>query len=231
MSRFRLFSAFRFSKIVMLVGVSGMLHCALAAQTMLSIPVWIYLEAVPGSGKTHSSLSDIPPYEDLRDLSSFLFGGMIYGWKFSYVPPDKARNVEEEFSLEPIVALSPEDPSLTLEDVKSSYPRLEGWARYALSEAQAKRLQYWESSGFRTGKGRGSGERKDESGGIRDAYVKALLNSVRERAREMEKNKPKEITGELLLRDNPRLFPDEGLFIAEVRTVIHIENIVPYRLY
>jgi hypothetical protein len=47
----------------------------------------------------------------------------------------------------------------------------------------------------------------------------------------MEKNKPKEITGELLLRDNPRLFPDEGLFIAEVRTVIHIESVVPYRLY
>ena len=212
----------------MLVGVSGMLHCALAAQTMLSIPVWIYLEAVPGSGKTHSSLSDIPPYEDLRNLSSFLFGGMIYGWKFSYVPPDKARNVEEDFSLEPIVALSPEDPLLTLEDVKQ-LPAARRLGTIRAFEAQVKGFNTGNQAGSEPEREEEAEKRKDESGGIRDAYVKALLNSVRERAREME-NKPKEITGELPSETNPRLFPDEGLFIAEVRTVIHIENIVPYRL-
>ena len=59
----------------------------------------------------------------------------------------------------------------------------------------------------------------------------AVRQAVREHARSLEKNKPKEIRGEVLLRDNPRLHADEGWFVADIKVLVNIREIVPYSVF
>lgn len=212
-----------------LLAVLFVLCAALPAQTLrtASAPVWVYLETVPGSTKAREQ----PPLEELEMLGRFLIGGMIFGWQFTYTPSDKTRKVEEFFELEPIRMLPAEDPRFYLSQISADYPKLSSWARYGIEEDTARWQERWNSVVFETSAGRGTGERTDETRGIQNAYRNALLQAVREHAREKEKNKPKEIRGELLLRDNPRVFTEGGLFVAEVRVRIRVTEIIPYRSF
>ena len=153
---------------------------------------------------------------------------MIYGWKYEYRPSDRLRNVAEEFILRPIGAIAEGDPSFSLTGLTAEYPRLTCWAQYAPNETTARWQRHWEGITVRTGKGTGRGERLDGTAGIRAAYEAALLNAVRERARKLEKNKPKEIRGEVLLRPEPRLYADAGQFVADVRVLVSIDELVPW---
>ncbi len=197
-----------------------------AEDTIVRAPVWIYFEPVPGATETPP-----PPAEDLRAVARYVLGGMIYGWRFSYTPSDRARRVEESFSLEPIAEISPDDPLLRIREPIAEYPRLYAWAEYPLDEARARRVRGWSSVLYPTAKGRGRGERVAGAGGIKAAYEAAALNAVRELARKRTKNKPREVRGEVLLRESPRLFADQGWFVAEVRLFANLEAIDPYAAY
>ncbi len=197
---------------------------------VLQAPVWVYAERVPGSPNTNDA-NDAPAMDRLRALSRFVLGGMVYGWKFSYVPYDKKRGVAESFTLEPLAEIKDDDPRFSIPLLRPNYPKILCVAEYSLDESHSRWITHWDSVLFRTAKGRGTGERVDETLGIRAAYESAVRGAVREHARKLEKNKPKEVIGEVLLRDNPRLFPDEGRFVAEVRVLINVREVVPYRSF
>lgn len=190
-------------------------------------PVWVYLEEVPGNQTT----DDTPPIENLYSVARFVLSGMIYGWKFSYTPSDRARSVAESFTLTPIMEIPSNDPNFVVESIKPAYPRLSCWAQYTLNQSDGRWVRYWTSVLFKSAQGRGYGERTAETEGIRQAYTRAMLLAIRQNARSLEKNKPKEIHGEILLREGPRLFADEGRFVAEVKVLIHISEIIPYRSF
>lgn len=197
----------------------------------LSAPVWVYLETVPGNLSLEEMKNKTPPIQELHDISRFIVSGMLYGWKFSYTPPDNTRAVTEYFELSPIESIAIDDTSFTLSNISPEYPILVCWARYTLNEAQKRRLMYWNSIVFKNGGGIGRGERTDESQGIKNAYTNAIMQSVREYARSIEKNKPKEIRGEVKLKESPRLFSDQGYFVATVRVRINILEIIPYKVF
>jgi len=67
--------------------------------------------------------------------------------------------------------------------------------------------------------------------GIKKAYTQAVQMAVREYGRKLEKNKPKEIRGEILLRNDARLFADEGFFVADIRVFINIVEIISYKTF
>ncbi len=186
-------------------------------------PVWVYFESVPGQSAA------LPPRKELSDSARFVVGGMVYGWKFSYVPSDATRGVAEFFELSPVAEIAPNDPRFTLEDVAPTYPRLNCWAVFTLDDSVKRWVTYWASVNIPNGRGRGRANRDEESEGIRKAYEAAIRDSIRSYARTQEKNKPKEILGEVLLKNAPRLFADEGYFVADVQTLINIEEMVPYR--
>lgn len=198
---------------------------------VLRAPVWVYLESVPGSLTQLEIEEKLPPIQELDHIGRFILGGMIYGWKFTYIPYDKTRKVEEFFSLEPVQEIPRGDPRFFLANVKPEYPRLSCWAEFTLDESLTRWTAYWDSILFKPANGRGRGERSDDEVGIKNAYTQAVLFSVRDYARKQEKNKPKEISGEVILRDNPRLFAEEGYFVADIRVLIKIAEIVPYRTF
>lgn len=194
-------------------------------------PVWVYLEAVPGSRSPDEAKKAKPPIQELDDLARFIMGGMVYGWKFSYTPGDKTRNVGDFFSMEPLGAIDRNDPRFSLTELVPDYPRLYCWAQFRVDESLARWTSYWDSVLFKSARGQGRGERSQETAGIRAAYENAVKQAVRDHERKLEKNKPKEIRGEVLLRDSPRLFVDEGWFVADVRLTVNVREIVPYSAF
>ncbi|MGF7110300.1 hypothetical protein [Treponema pedis] len=194
-------------------------------------PVWVFLETEPGSFDGKTKDAELPPKEALKELSGHILGGMTYGWKFSYTPYDKKRGVKEFFEIVPIVQIEKNDKNIVITDVKIKYPFCYCWVEYKISEAQAVRMKFWKSISHKTVKGRGTGERSDELKGVYNAYTEAVKNAVREYARKVIKNKPKELIGELLIKENPRLYVESGLFKAELELYLNIEKIVPYTVF
>lgn len=198
---------------------------------VIRAPVWVYLESVPGKLTEEEILAKTPPVQELDKIARFVLGGMLYGWKFSYTPSDSVRNVSEFFFMEPIKEIPMDDTRFTLLNIKPEYPRLSCWAEFTLDESLSYWTFYWASVLFKTANGRGRGERTEETEGIKTAYTQAVMLAVREYARKLEKNKPKEIVGEVLLRENPRLFADEGYFVADIRVLINMKQLIPYRIF
>lgn len=192
-------------------------------------PVWVYLEDIPGFTETQAQKP--PPKEELEGIARWLMGGMIYGWKYSYSPPDALRNVKEFFSLDPLAEIPESDPRFSLTDLRAEYPRLTSWAQYETGDVADRWRRYWSSTLIDMAKGRGSAEITDGSAGIKAAYANALMQAVRERARITEKNKPKEVTGDILIRDTPRLFADQGRFVAELEVYISLGEIIPWKTF
>lgn len=224
-----------------------------AQEERIRAPLWVYAEGVPGSGQSGTGpfetgeddtargtgspsgpknpADDLPPLAQLQELARFVLSGMIYGWRYDYYPSDRLRGVAEEFTLKPIAEISKDDPSFSLTGLTAAYPRLSCWAQYVPNETTARWERHWASVTAKNASGRGSGERIDGAAGIRTAYEKALLNAVREHARKLEKNKPKQVSGQILLRSEPRLFPDAGRFTADIRVVLTIDELVPWRVF
>lgn len=220
-------------KRLVLVLCAGLCCSVAAADTVRIVraPVWVYLETVPGSMTPEELAAKLPPIQELDEVSRFVLAGMIYGWRYSYTPSDKTRNVAEFFSLEPLQVIPRGDPRFSLSKLTPDYPRLSCWAEFTLDDSLARWTDSWNSVLYKNVRGRGRGERTDEIAGIKTAYTQAVLLAVREAARKLEKNKPKEIRGEVLLRSEPRLFVEEGWFVADLRLLNHIDEIVLYQTF
>lgn len=201
-----------------------------ACTVVTRIPVWVFLETMPGFTEEHAAAS-MPPRKAITELSAKLLSGLVYGWKFSYTPSDKTRNVAEYFELEPIYSIQASDPLLSITELTPHYPYLYCYAEYRASSTLAKRQQAWASVSYKSVQGSGSGQRSDELDGIYDAYINAAKNAVRQYARSLTKNKPKAVNGELLLKGNPRLFMKSGTFHATVNADIYITEIIPYTMF
>ena len=235
--------------IAFLATVPGPQLLAAEAPRMIRVPVWVFLEPTPGNGfvgatsradtasapvgkqaETNTRTSP-PPARELRDLARYVLGGMVYGWKFSYTPSDRTRHVDEYFSLEPIMEIPDNDTRFSITGFDPAYPRVSTWAEFLVDEAAARRNVYWGSVAFRASDGRGYGERDHESEGIREAYSDAVRAAVRAFARKQEKNKPREINGEVLLKDTPRLFVSAGRFVVDLTVLMNITEMTPYSTF
>ncbi|MGP1577270.1 MAG: hypothetical protein ACTTH7_07295 [Treponema sp.] len=198
---------------------------------ILRAPVWVFLEPQPGTIGNEPLPKKLPPRQAITEVSRFIIAGMAYGWKFSYTPYDKKRNIAEEFTLTPIHQLQESNEPLSITELRPKYPFLYCWAEYKMTRTIAQRRQYWKSSQYITVQGTGHGKRYNETDGIYDAYTQAALSAVRTYLRKSEKNKPKCVTGELLIKDNPRLTVSSGMYTADLSLYLHVKEVIPYTVF
>ncbi|UTC51909.1 hypothetical protein E4N65_03130 [Treponema sp. OMZ 855] len=198
---------------------------------IIRAPVWVFLESQPGVMDNDIQGTRLPPRKALSELSKTIMEGMVYGWKFSYTPFDKRRAVAEEFELEPLQSIHSNDSRLSVTELRPQYPYLYCWAEYRVTDAIALHRTEWVRINYITGKGSGSAERKLEIEGIRQAYRNAALAAVRGYLRKNIKNKPKTVHGEMLIKDNPRLYVSSGKFTAELTVYLYIKEVIPYEIF
>lgn len=198
---------------------------------IIRAPIWVFLEPQPGVMTDAEQKAKLPPRQAITEISKMVMAGMTYGWRFSYTPYDKKRNVPEEFTLEPLHTIESNDERLHITELRPQYPYLYCWAEYRITDAMAQRRKQWATSQYAAATGYGTAARKEETEGFFLAYERAAQSAVQNYLRKKVKNKPKHVVGEMLIKDNPRLYASNGEINTVLTVYIYIKEIVPYTIF
>ena len=166
-----------------------------------------------------------------KEIAPFLMSGMIYGWSFDYVPYDKTRHVDEYFEFAQIHEHDPAVNKISYHNPQAIDDRLMCWAYCNRTPSQQLAFERWSSIVHPKITGHGSASVEDGFEGIKAACSEAVKNAVREYWRTMEKNKPKEIYGTVLLIQDPRIYIKQGKYIVELDFFLKTDRIILYTYY
>ena len=175
--------------------------------------------------------------------ASYLFSGQIYGWSFYYDIGERARNLKEEFNLEPIGSIPWGDSALkvTAAEFIDKGLKLEVWMDYRPAPPQQRRLLTWKQGLNRTAQAigytpMGSPTPPDDESSAWFAERKAALEdaaraAIRAMLRGSERNRPKAAHGYIGLHSFPRFFIDSGQVACSARFLVDVREIVPFSAY
>ncbi len=166
-----------------------------------------------------------------KEITPFFLSGMISGWTFDYTPYDKARGVAEFFEFDEV---TPFDMAMNPIEYKDPLPENEKllvWAYCDRTEVQQLSYRRWSSINLPKVRGRGSASVEKGFAGIQEATGNAIKNAVREYWRIYSKNKPKEITGRVLLIGVPRVYIYEGQYVTDLEFFLETDRIVKYTYF
>lgn len=201
------------------------------AENLLRISIWALLEPDPSREIEQGASFYEHAVNELKKTAPFILEGMIYGWNFSYTPSDVARNVSEYFEFFPIQKIQSTDKRLSFTDPRIENERFYVWLEYRRSQEMLSLKKSWDSVTYPKISGLGKGKVSFGIDGIITAYEQALKNAVRAYAQNLVKNKPKEITGTVLLVKTPRLYIESGFYTADLDFFLHVGKIIPYTFY
>ncbi|MBQ0039916.1 MAG: hypothetical protein KBS64_05775 [Treponema sp.] len=211
----------------------------------LRILVWADLDAFPGSfedegdsveninmeenkGKTEFQKLFGFAIERSRQVAPFLLNGMINGWSFEYTPYDKRRGVKEYWEMNEIKEFDPKMNPVEFHDPEPMDGKLVSRVYCNRTKVQQEEYKRWCSIVHPHIKGIGRGSVEKGFDGIREACSMALRDAVREYWRTLEKNKPKEISGTVLLIRDPRIYVRNGQYVVDLDFFLETDRIIKY---
>ena len=166
-------------------------------------------------------------YRTLLEDVRFLYSLMLYGARFTYVPGDSRDGVEDRFEWELMGEVLWGDPSLSVTDLWFEGNELYIHVRYRLSSSQAARLEAWESPVFPVSGGWGEYSVLEEN--CREEAVRmAVRQSVRNYWQPREYSRPRELSGQIFLREFPRFGKGQGMEKAFVMTRFRFDPVISY---
>lgn len=203
------------------------------STNILRVSMWASIDPKPGSDYAKNPSSSLYGYavSELKKVAPFVFSGMIYGWKFTYTPYDKTRKVEEFFDFSVIQEINKKDPRLSYKDPWFESNRVNVFVEYNRDESMMLRRNHWESVIYPKISGIGRASISLGAEGIEMACKEALKEAVRTYAQTIIKNKPKEISGSVLLIKSPRFYIDSGRYTADLDFYLKMDKIIEYKLY
>ena len=218
--------------ILSMISLSNFFSQNNTSSELLRFPLWYVMAEDP----TLFDNTDAPKSElenaknNLQELAPFFIEGLVYGWNFSYTPSDMLRGVSEYFEIIPIVALPNEDYYYRFTDpnFQEDSSKIEVWIEYDLTPKMMLVRQRWFDAAYPTISGKGSASVFDGVESIPVATELAAKSAIREYARTLVKNKPKEINGQILLTDLPRYYIDAGNYVTDLDFFLKVSKIVEY---
>ena len=217
--------------------------------------IWAERDAYPGTeaAKEDAQAGEFDyPIARIKEIVPFLMEGLVYGWNFSYTPSDKTRGVEEYMEITPVRADAVPEPNSVVPEPNSVVPepvegptsqpsfdikyssvwlednRFNCWVDYTRTPHEIQTYNLWASIQNPTIQGRGFGRLELGFEGIKEAAQDALKNAVRDYYRNTIKNKPKEITGRVLLRKTPMIGIDSGRYVIKLDFFLECGTILEY---
>ncbi len=200
---------------------------------ILSVHAWCELEPMFQGRENRYPLSAEEARRLVLEEARQALSGMIYGYEFSYTPPDSGRRVAESFTLTPLAEVRWGDPHLRVAagEVRDSFLFLT--VRYQLRPFQEARREAWASNVVPTASGRGEHSVFDRPAGEgkRLALQEAVKEALRNHLRPIVFNKPREVRGEVLLWEEPRTSIHAGAYRTEVTVKVRIVELRPYSIF
>jgi len=220
--------------LLVLTGTSGVLYTQELSQTdHIQLMLWADLDAYPETAAAEKNAHPDDsvfsyPVRRLKELAPYLFTGMIYGWDYEYTPSDKLRGVSEYFECTEIHPLGNDSKKIIYKAPWIENNRLYCWIEFDRTPAMLESLNYWKSIVHPKIQGSGKGNVMDGFDGIQNACKDSVKNAVREFYRKEIKNKPKLITGKVLINGVPRLSIDSGRYVVELDFFLETGRIIKY---
>lgn len=172
-----------------------------------------------------------PPEQRLLAEARHVFSGMLYGWRFRYVPQNKARGYQEQFELEPVYELPWGDAGLRIRQTWEEGNHLLARIEYRMDASQQARSQSWGSSSTVSAQGRGESPYRDGYPARQAALKDALRMAVREHFRSRHSTPPRVISGSIVLDDVPVFGVVSGNYTAAVRARMIITELRRYEVF
>ena len=199
----------------------------------IRLPLWAELDAYPGLElpvDVNSGQYEFP-IAQMRKIAPFIINGMVYGWNFVYVPSDKARGVEEILEITEIVSSDVIQDGITYTSPWISDNNLNCWVEYTRTDSQVQSYNLWASIQNPVIGGIGYGAIEKGFEGIEEAARESLKDAIRNYYRKTIKNKPKEISGSVLIRKFPTLGIDSGRYVINLDFFLECGRILEYSVY
>ena len=193
--------------------------------------VWADLDAYPEMEYSPDLKQFDYPIRQIRKIVPFFMSGLVYGWTFTYVPYDKARGVEEYFEIEEIKAFDIQSEDVNFTGAKIQDGRFSVWCEYTRNNYQREYYNSWAAIKNPVIHGKGCGKVSKGFEGYTDGAKEAVKNGVREYYRKIVKNKPKEISGKILIKDEPLAGVQDGQYVINLDFFMECDKIVSYTAY
>lgn len=203
-----------------------------AEEELIRFSLWATLEAYPEAGeKIDVDAPFAHPINRLKELVPFFIEGMVCGWSFTYTPSDKTRGVEEFFEFKPLREYPNMKSLIQYKEPRIEENKLHCWIEFICPPHLTSWRKTWKTLGYQRISGRGQGRLTEGFDGIYEGASQALKGAVREYARSITKNKPKEITGEVLLTGLPSIGLKSGRYIVDLDFFLNVSRIKEYTIY
>ncbi|HEY9593848.1 MAG TPA: hypothetical protein VHE79_05180 [Spirochaetia bacterium] len=197
----------------------------------VSVRPWVELEPLFRIDPSRYPLPLDVAERDLLETGRVLVSGMVFGWTFEYYPGDRARQVQESFTLTPIAEIPWGSPRLRVSETEHDATRLWGRIIYSLSDEDSRRRSSWESNTADQATGTGTAPIQAGPDG-RDASLKAAIRDAIRRSLDTRYvNKPRSIRGEVILWDDPQTIVRSGTYTTVAKVRIAVRELVPYRIF
>jgi len=205
----------------------------LAQGRFLSARLWCELEPLIQSEGQEYPLPREEARKRLLEEARGVFSAMIYGFRFSYTPGDSTRGVAEEFDLVPVAEIPWGDPQLHIVDAWTEGTRLFAKVEYDLQPFQEDRRRGWGSTAVPTATGVGESSMfpgpppASKARSLEAAFREAIRNHLRP----IRFNKPREVTGELLLWSPPAVILEAGSYQTRIDVKLRVREIRDYGIF
>jgi len=170
-------------------------------------------------------------YRELLREAGEILSGMLYGYDFYYVPYDKSRNIAEEFKLTPLARIQWGDPNLKIAATERRGNRVYVKLNYYLESFQEARRKAWSSNTFPIISGNGRGNLFAGTTAKSESISQAIKEAIRNHLRPRVFNKPRKVSGQLLIWKEPHIIIQEGSYLTRVTIKLHIGEITSYRIF
>lgn len=216
-------------RLASIVIIFSLFLSTLSSQSESNKKIRLYLWALKDS---YPEITEEQPYqqakEHLRNLSAFMLDGMTYGWDFVYTPSDKLRGVQEYFECTPHHSFDKDKANIEYDSVYVRDDKIFCWVNFERTEQME--LYYKQMATVKNPHILGKGKGKVSAGfnGVQDATYNSVKNGVREYYRKILKNKPKEISGTILIRKIPAIYIDSGHYVVELDFFLQTSKIKEY---
>jgi len=197
----------------------------------LFIRPWIELEPLVRIGPGPYPIPVDVAKKTLLETARVLLSAMVYGWDFSYEPGDRARRVQERFVLTPLAQVPWGSPRLRVMETEVTEVRL--WARvsYALDEEESRRRAAWQSGTAALSTGQGTAALQLGGPGRTASLESAVRDAIRRSLDTRYVNKPRQITGEVVLWTDPTVLVRQGAYLTTATVKLLVRELIPYRIF
>ena len=212
--------------VFLLIAIGQLYPQELSFQRKIRLPLWAELDAYPGLVEADPSKKGEKklPYDEtkynkgifdhaigqMKKITPFLMNGMVYGWEFDYTPSDKLRGVPEYFEVKEIRSFEQESSKIRYEKPWFDESKVHCWAVFERDEGMVQSYDQWADVRNPRILGIGGGKIYKGFEGIQDAAQNALKDAVRTYYRKILRNKPKQITGRVLINKVPAILINSG---------------------